>query len=332
MSRRILLIERDLGLGVVSEAGASLRGYFGEESVVEVSGLGEGFDDDFLGYDLILVSLSLGEGLGLLAGLLGVGVEVPIVIVAEGGRAEDARLAIAGGACDYVVKTGGWSDGLGVLVEKNLAIWGKRQEAVDLRAALEKRVSEAWCRNDDLDVLVGELEMASRTDPLTGLSNRRAFNDALDRCFSESVRYHHDLSCVMIDLDGFKQLNDALGHQAGDMMLQLTGEVLVATSRRYDVAARLGGDEFTLLLPQTDEFTGLQVAGRIAEAFDRVVGEKFAELGVEGIGLTMSLGLASRVRCGSESGLDLIGCADKALYAAKHGGKKQLRSFSELSE
>jgi diguanylate cyclase (GGDEF)-like protein len=88
-------------------------------------------------------------------------------------------------------------------------------------------------------------------DPLTGLRNRRSFEDALAAAVSRSQRYGWPFSLVMIDLDGFKRLNDRLGHDAGDAVLRAVGEVARHNLRQGDLAARLGGDEFAFLLPST---------------------------------------------------------------------------------
>ena len=84
----------------------------------------------------------------------------------------------------------------------------------------------------------------------------------LEQLFAEAQRYDKDLACVMIDLDGYKQLNDTMGHQVGDQLLVMAGKVISANMRRMDVAARYGGDEFVLLLPQATHGGG--VAGGAA--------------------------------------------------------------------
>ena len=161
-------------------------------------------------------------------------------------------------------------------------------------------------------------ELASR-DPLTGLYNRRHFSEVLSRCFAEAVRYRGDLSCVMIDLDDFKQANDAYGHQKGDELLQLAAGTIVGQLRTADVAARYGGDEFILLLPQTDADRAHVLCERIITRFTTELSERLPDATVR-----MSVGISSLHTMGSRDAEDLIRAADNALYDAKSAGKNRI--------
>src|SRR5207244_1109710 len=97
--------------------------------------------------------------------------------------------------------------------------------------------------------------------------NRRHFSRMVEQLYAEAQRYGKDLSCVMIDMDEFKQINDTLGHQVGDQLLIMAGKVISANMRKMDVAARYGGDEFVLLLPHATEQEAMQAAQRIREEF-----------------------------------------------------------------
>jgi diguanylate cyclase (GGDEF)-like protein len=158
-------------------------------------------------------------------------------------------------------------------------------------------------------------ELASR-EPLTGLYNRRHFNEMLERRFSEAVRYSTDLTCLMIDLDEFKAANDAFGHQVGDELLVLTAGTIVGQLRTADLAARYGGDEFIILLPQTDAENSRILAERMAERFSRDVAERFPNVRV-----SMSVGIASLQLLEPKDAESLIRYADRALYDAKKKGK-----------
>src|SRR5256885_16433641 len=109
--------------------------------------------------------------------------------------------------------------------------------------------------------------MVAETDGLPGRANRRHFSRVLEQLFAEAQRYDKDLACVMIDLDGYKQVNDTLGHQVGDQLLVMAGKVISANMRKMDVAARYGGDEFVLLLPQAGAEEAANAATRIREEF-----------------------------------------------------------------
>ncbi len=186
---------------------------------------------------------------------------------------------------------------------------GTHERIVRLNAELEKRVAQ---RTQQLR------ELASR-EPLTGLYNRRYFNETLERRYSEAMRYESELSCVMIDLDGFKAVNDQFGHQVGDQLLILTANTINAQLRSADVAARFGGDEFILLLPQTDSDRTLVLVERISEQYAQQVKELLPQVHV-----SMSMGIASVPSPAIKSAEALIREADHALYDAKAAGKNRI--------
>lgn len=183
------------------------------------------------------------------------------------------------------------------------------ERIVRLNAELEERVNYRTQQLRDL---------ASR-DPLTGLYNRRYFNEVLERRFAEAVRYEGDLACIMVDLDDFKAANDAFGHQVGDDLLVMGAATIISQLRSADVAARYGGDEFIVLLPQTDEERAKILAERIFQKFARDVGERFPRVPV-----AMSVGVASLRELGERDAEALIRAADHALYEAKTAGKKRI--------
>jgi diguanylate cyclase (GGDEF)-like protein len=100
-----------------------------------------------------------------------------------------------------------------------------------------------------LKIYIGNESLLARTDSLTGLNNRHAFNEWLAYNIHSARRYHHPLTLGYIDLDGFKQINDTMGHSTGDRALHVVGSVLQSSVRNTDIVGRLGGDEFVLLLP-----------------------------------------------------------------------------------
>jgi diguanylate cyclase (GGDEF)-like protein len=164
------------------------------------------------------------------------------------------------------------------------------------------------------------MEEMAATDALTGLYNRRHFGKALEQCFAEARRYDKDLSCVMIDLDSYKKLNDTYGHQVGDQLLMLAGRTITANKRTMDVAARYGGDEFVLLLPHASGEEAAAVAGRIREEFFRGSGQILKRE----TGVTMSIGIGSLKQNAPAHADQLVSLADAALYVAKDGGRNRI--------
>jgi len=180
------------------------------------------------------------------------------------------------------------------------------ERLVGLNAELEERVAR---RTKQLR------ELASR-EPLTGLYNRRHFNEMLAQHLAEAQRYGTELSCLMIDLDDFKTVNDAFGHAIGDEVLVLTANTIKSQLRGSDVAARLGGDEFVVLLPQTDAERARVLADRIVERLTQEVGTTLPSVCVG-----LSIGIASLQDLHAPDAATLIHSADTALYAAKAAGK-----------
>jgi diguanylate cyclase (GGDEF)-like protein len=185
------------------------------------------------------------------------------------------------------------------------------ERIVRLNAELEKRVAQ---RTQQLR------ELAAR-EPLTGLFNRRHFGEMLERRFAEALRYETDLSCLMIDLDHFKAVNDEFGHHIGDEVLQITANTITAQLRTSDVPSRYGGDEFVVLLPQTDGDRARVLAERIVERFV----DELARL-LSNVHVTMSIGIASLPAAEVHNADQLVRLADQALYEAKSRGKNRIVS------
>ena len=174
---------------------------------------------------------------------------------------------------------------------------------------------------DRITELVAHLTDAARTDPLTGLLNRRALEELFETELERSRRTGRPLSVIVGDLDGFKAVNDRLGHHAGDRALQQVARELNKWKRRMDMAARMGGEEFALLLPETDERGAFLVAERLRRATQRCFGD------VQPLPLTISFGVASFPDHGDEAEM-LLHSADRALYAAKDLGKDRTVIYS----
>jgi diguanylate cyclase (GGDEF)-like protein len=165
-----------------------------------------------------------------------------------------------------------------------------------------------------------ELAALATTDALTGLANRRSFNDALDRLWRIAARNASPLALLMIDSDHFKVYNDTFGHQAGDRLLMQIGQAITGCLRRpNDLGARYGGDEFTVLLPGSRVEDAAAVAQQVRHAF---VTACHAE-GISARYSRLSIGVASLVPAGGRHMRDLVAAADEALYRAKELGRNR---------
>ncbi|MBS7661753.1 EAL domain-containing protein [Pseudomonas lalucatii] len=167
-----------------------------------------------------------------------------------------------------------------------------------------------------------QLESLAVTDPLTGLLNRRGFHQALEAALSRSGRSGQRLALLYLDLDGFKRINDSLGHGVGDQLLRRVGEQLRHSLRPYDTLARVGGDEFTAVI---DGLSHTEDAARVAEKLIEQVSVRHSLNGVD-FTVGASVGIACFPECG-QSVESLLRAADMAMYEAKRAGRQQYRFF-----
>jgi diguanylate cyclase (GGDEF)-like protein len=175
--------------------------------------------------------------------------------------------------------------------------------------------------------LLAEAEQRTLTDPLTGLYNRRSMESLLEREVALAERHQRPLSLVMIDLDYFKQVNDAHGHAAGDHLLRAFADCVRMTLRKTDLAFRYGGDEFAVALPQTPIGQAQQVVQKLRQAFAAVdFTSAIAQLKQQP---TLSIGLAERSAAWNLLSLSsLISAADQALYEAKAANRNCVKTYS----
>jgi diguanylate cyclase (GGDEF)-like protein len=176
--------------------------------------------------------------------------------------------------------------------------------------------ANSWAAHDRHIDLIRTQETLAATDPLTGIPNRRAFLDRLSAAVDASAWGHPTVVCL-VDLDGFKAVNDAGGHAAGDAMLTAVGAALGRVVRETDTVARLGGDEFAVLADVTVTFSGEMLAERLREAV-AVIGRDS--------GVTASVGVAE-VQPGDDVE-DLMHRADAAMYRSKIAGGNQVTALA----
>lgn len=176
----------------------------------------------------------------------------------------------------------------------------------------------------------------SSIDGLTGLWNRRGFDEMALAEMERALRYDRALTIVMADVDHFKRINDAYGHAAGDEVLRILGQAMRRLTRSSDRVARFGGEEFVILLPETSQRAGLLLAEKIREVCERLA----VPYGDISIFVTISFGLCTHTPSGKGGrGVDaaaalaeLLVRADEALYAAKNGGRNKVMSCGAQSD
>ncbi len=167
------------------------------------------------------------------------------------------------------------------------------------------------------------LKMISITDDLTGLFNRRHMNTVLEREFGRCLRYGTDLSCLLVDLDHFKRVNDTYGHGFGDIVLREFSQSLATSIRVTDSAFRYGGEEFLILLPQTDINGAIQIGENIRRRTEnkKVVSENISAR------VTLSGGISSFHHHQPRTSKEMIHFSDKALYASKKAGRNRMSVY-----
>jgi diguanylate cyclase (GGDEF)-like protein len=216
------------------------------------------------------------------------------------------------GAFDFVLKPLSLRQVLPVL-ERAAATHRLRAEADRLKREAARLEAE---RVRLLEEANARLAALATTDPLTGLGNRRAFDEALDHEARLAGRGIRPLSLLVLDVDQFKSFNDAFGHPAGDEVLVRVAEVVRSCCRGPDVAARLGGEEFAVLLPGTDRAGAVTFAERVRRAVERGPWPLRP--------VTVSIGIATFDPGCREAGRQLVEAADRALYRAKQAGRNRV--------
>ncbi|MDF3058390.1 MAG: response regulator receiver modulated diguanylate cyclase [Rariglobus sp.] len=244
-------------------------------------------------YAACLLDFQLGarDGLELLREAREANCHTPVIFLTADSSEQVDEAAMESGASDYLVK-----------------------------GEITPRVLERSIRYSlKLGEAMRELRLLATRDALTGLLNRRAFDALLAEEADRARRLGRSLAVLLLDLDHFKSVNDTRGHPGGDAVLAAVARILGNEVRTIDKVARIGGEEFAVLLMETDAAEGFAVAGRLVEAVRAqpiVLGEGGA------LTITVSAGVAALPVHG-EADATLLAAADKALYAAKHGGRNR---------
>ncbi|MBN1943547.1 MAG: diguanylate cyclase [Phycisphaerae bacterium] len=224
-----------------------------------------------------------------------------LILLTARGTKEDTVSGLEAGADDYVIKP-----------------FNMRELQVRVRCG--ERIVKL---QSDLLAAQDALKIQATHDALTGLMNRAAVYDALEREQSRLARQGGCLSVVMLDLDHFKSINDTFGHAAGDAVLQDIAKRLDHASRSYDLVGRVGGEEFLLVMPNAP----LSSAVEIAERIRHVIADTPVNIGARTLNVTASLGVASAVVPDERVSMDeLVQAADDALYRVKGSGRNRVEA------
>jgi diguanylate cyclase (GGDEF)-like protein len=225
--------------------------------------------------------------------------EIPVIFITAMGQEEDESKGLNAGAIDYITKP------------------------------IRPSIVKARIRNHlELKRYRDSLKTLSTVDGLTGVGNRRRFDEILSREWLRARRNLSPISLLLMDIDFFKAYNDHYGHLAGDDCLRKVAAGLSGIARRpADLLARYGGEEFVLLLPETDAEGGLKIANRVREKMDHLkIPHAFSAAASY---VTLSIGVATMVPTDEETFNELIKRSDELLYEAKQNGRNQVRSYTE---
>ncbi len=224
-----------------------------------------------------------------------------IIITSARDALEDKVKGLELGAADYLTKP------------FNLAELKARLQVGERLARQRKLIRDQQAR----------LEHLARVDTLTGLANRRHFDERLEEEWQRAVRYGHPLALLLCDIDHFKKINDTYGHTTGDTVLKHVAQTVLHDSRASDVIARYGGEEFVILLCETSLAQAATVAERLCAAVRTL---SFSSLSGPAQ-VTMSIGVTELWEGRAESPPQLIAQADEALYAAKDRGRNRVECY-----
>lgn len=239
---------------------------------------------------------------------------IPVIVLSTKEEATVKSEAFRAGANDYLVK----------LPDRIELIARIRYHSAAYLSQIQRDEAYSALRKSQQDLMETNLELQRLTnvDGLTGLSNRRYFNEYIESEWRQAIRESAPISLLMVDIDHFKQYNDTYGHLAGDEVLRSVAQTVMRSFRRpKDLAARFGGEEFVVILPQTAAGDLRMLADKVVNAVEALNLPHSASMA--GGKVTISAGGATSTPRNGDSFFSLIEAADKALYEAKRMGRNR---------
>lgn len=240
--------------------------------------------------------------------------DIPVIVITGSDDEEHLQQAFDAGAMDYIEKP-----------FKSVELMARIRSALRLKAEIDQRkrqAKELIAVAEKLKAANEQLRHLSFHDALTGLHNRRYFDEFLEREFKRAQRAGTGISLIMVDIDYFKAYNDRFGHQAGDEALRQVATVLASvTQRSNDLAARYGGEEFAIVLPDTAQTGTLAIAENLRQKVEALrISHPDSPFGV----VTISAGIAIQYPKPKEQAQGLVEAADMALYHSKRAGRNRV--------
>ncbi len=272
--------------------------------------------------DLILMDVEM-PGLGgvevcrIVKANQGAGFAFTPVILMTAGRSSGKVEGLELGADDYLVKPFDMLE-VSARVKSMLRLKALQDTLVEKNKELDRI-------NRELEEKRSALELLSRTDGLTQLINRRHFEELLQSEWQRSLRYRAPLSCMLLDIDHFKKVNDTWGHPFGDTVLREVAGVARRALRDVDILARYGGEELIALLPETSPEEAWRAAERVRMGVEAMRLTCRTVNPPEQVRCTASIGVSTAPAPGIETPEQLVQLADECLYEAKQGGRNQVR-------
>ena len=321
--RALLIVEDNIDHAVLIQSVLSKYAQ-GRGSKIELaSSVSEALEKiSSLSFDLVLSDYRLSDrtGLDLLAEITNRNLKFPVLLMTSVGDEQLAVNALKSGFIDYIVKSEDSFHKLPKIIEAAYERFLMQEREIALKEELAHKNTQLRSVNQKLAEL-------SIRDELTGLYNHRFLQERMTEEFARAARYHYSLSCLMIDIDHFKAINDAHGHPVGDQVLRELGKFYTSHLRQADTIARYGGEEFVVLLPHI----GYEGAELLAERLRK----KIMDLSFNaGSGLSfqtsVSIGVASYPEDPVDRKETLLFYADKALYRAKGNGRNRVYLYRNI--